>query len=108
MKVKDGGERWCFWHEDCEIKALWVGPHMEQINAGASSSTKPDDDMPGWMRPSMTKNDQQEKPEKRAQGKKRPAEKEDPLEEPHKEAKRCGTLIISNVDIYIYVYPGIF
>ena len=24
FKVNKGEERWCFWHEDCEIKALWV------------------------------------------------------------------------------------
>ena len=109
LKVKDGGERWCFWHEDCEIKALWVGPHMEQINAGASSSTQPDGDMPGWMQ-SMTKKDQQEEPKKQAQGKKRPAEKEKPLEEPYKEAKRwyfkCDILINMYILVYYEIYPG--
>ena len=100
MKLAGGGERWCFWHEDCEIKALWVGPHTEQINAGASSSTQADGDMPGWMQ-NVTKKTEEEKPQeehheeeckeekvKQEKGKKRRAEKEKPQEERHKEAKR--------------------
>ena len=82
LKLIGGGERWCCWHEDCEIEELWVGPHIEQINAGASSSTQPDGDMPGWMQSMTKKMDHQEKPEK---GKKRRAEKEKPQEEQHKE-----------------------
>ena len=86
-----------------------MGPHTEQINAGASSSTQADGDMPGWMQ-NMTKKTEEEKPQeehheeeckeekvKQEKGKKRRAEKEKPQEERHKEAKRW----------YFNSYPGI-
>ena len=86
-----------------------MGPHTEQINAGASSSTQADGDMLGWMQ-DMTKETEEEKPQeehheeegkeekgKREKGKKRRAEKEKPQEERRKEAKRW----------YFNLYPGI-
>ena len=93
LKLAGGGERWCFCHEDCEIKALWVGPHTEQINAGASSSTQADGDQEEHHEEEC-----KEEKVKQEKGKKRRAEKEKPQEERHKEAKRW----------YLNSYPGIF